>query len=255
MKQCMRGEAAIEYVQTGLEYTLYACEVWFNYGLCQIKMGRQSECLQSFVKAHEFKRLLRHDIVDEAMNIGWKDFLPFPPPDLLVFRPRKINLLSGSSLLGTLSMDMNMAGPSNSETSSRKIVAVEPGEYRPSLVDFGRLSRPSSLCFTSSNEYEGIRESKIRHIHEESARLIKLKYWKEGVEIIKFTELPQNCQAEELLAKIQRKTGNLKVRVKFADSQGDWVSLIDDYDLAMAIEQSYIHRDAKSHELFMLCCY
>lgn len=249
----MRGEAAIEYVQTGLEYSLYVCEVWFNYGLCQIKGGKQSECLQSFVKSHEFKRLLRHDIVDEAMNIGWKDFMPFPPPNLLVFRPRKINLLTGSSLLGSLSTDLPTASMDNSETSSRKIVAVAPGEFRPSLVNFCRLSRPSSLCFTN-NEYGENYRPKITAVERNVKKLVKLKYMKDGAEIIKFMKLQPNYQANDLLSKISRKIGSSRVNVKFADSQGDWISLLDDYDLTMAMEQSN-NIDSESQGILLLCCH
>jgi hypothetical protein len=147
-------------------------------------------------------------------------------------------------------MDLQIGSATNSETSSRKIVAVAPGEFRPSLVDFGRLARPSSLCFTAK-EYGEICQQKTIISKKHETKLVKLIYVKDGVQIIKFTEWSQNYLAGDLLSKIHRKIGKSKVNVKFEDNQGDWISLLDDYDLAIANEQS----NTLDHGILLLCCH
>ena len=232
--QCMRSNAVVEYGQTGLEFTLYECEVWYNHGLCQVRMGNQAAALQSFMHAHLTKRLVRHDLVDEAISCGGKDMLPFAPPDLKVYRPKRMPMMTGS-LLNSMTMAsgaMHTPLPSNlmNETQSRKVVAVAEGELRPQPYDFG-----SNMARLSMSNFS-LRAATPPPTHP-CDQLVKLIHASEDENCIRYTVLTTET-AEGFIAKIKKKLGSTDLRLKYRDDQGDWLSLIDDDDLNSAQEYS-----------------
>lgn len=232
--QCMRGNAVVEYGQTGLDFTLYECEVWYNHGLCQAKMGNHPGALQSLMHAHLSKRLVRHDIVNEAISCGGKDMLPFSPPDLKIYRPKRMPIMHGSLL-----NSMTMAGvglhtplPSNlnNETQSRKVVAVAEGELRPHPYDFGsHLARLSLSNFSI--------RTPTPPPTQPTSRLVKLNHRSNDRLKTRYTML-NGCSASSFIEKIKQKLGNKDLRIKYCDDHGDWLSLIDDDDLLAAMEYS-----------------
>ncbi len=233
--QCMRGNAVLEYVQTGLEFSLYEAEVWFNQGLCRSKLGNHAGELQSFMHAHLQKRLVRHDIIDEAISNVHHDYMPFTPPGFKVYRPKRIPNLTGSSLLQSLT-GLHTPLPSNllSETQcgSRKVVAVTEGELRPDLYDFGTnkvMAGIGRLSIATSYTSTNLSDPRLQDY------LLKLNITVPTS--IRFMRGGQD-KASELVSKIKVKLGYDKIKIKYRDSQGDWLGLVDDDDLQLALESS-----------------
>lgn len=231
--KCMRGNAVVEYGQTGLEFTLYECEVWFNHGLCQASLGNTASALQSFMHGHLVKRLVRHDIIEEAISHSGRNLMPFAPPDLKVYRPKRIPALNGSSMLGALSGvgGLHTPVPSSlfSETQSRKVVAVAEGELRPDVYDFGTHHIKAALSRVTFGS-EATDQSIYRSIS-----LIKLVVPEKE---IRYTRYDPSMPAKDLLGLIKKKLGYEKMRVKYNDNHGDWICLFDDDDLKLALEAS-----------------
>jgi len=252
--QCMRGNATVEYGQTGLEFSLYECEVWFNHGLCRVKQGNNpASALQSFMRAHLSKRLVRHDLVDEAIASCGQYMLPFAPPDLKVYRPKRMPSMAGNgSLLNTMTMPSAMGVhtpmPTNivlvgGETQSRKVVAVVEGELRPNVYDFGtNMARLSISTFSQRSASPSAKST--------TECLVKLFNYKTEEPTIRYTHLVGD-NAGGLIERIRSKLGNAVARIKYSDDQGDWLSLIDDDDLGVALETSMQRLD----RLLVLRCY
>lgn len=242
--KCMRGNSVVEYGQTGLEFTLYECEAWFNHGLCHAKLGNTATALQSFMHGHLVKRLMRHDIIEEAISHSGRDLMPFAPPDLKVYRPKRIPTLNGSSMLGAMSGvgGLHTPVPSSlfSETQSRKVVAVAEGELRPEVYDFGTHHIKAALSRVTFGS-----EATELSLHPPIS-LIKLVIREQE---IRYTRCDPQLSARDLLGKIKKKLGNEKVRVKYHDSHGDWICLFDDDDLKLALEASL-----SAKHLTFRCC-
>lgn len=244
--RCMRGNATVEYQQTGLEFTLFEAEVWYNHGLCKLQVGDTAGGLQSFMNAHLSKRLVRHDVIEDALSNPGADLLPFSPPDLAVFRPKRLPLLHGStSLLGSLAMvgagGLHTPMPSchagsDGEMGSvssllRKVVAVTEGELRPDVYDFGRYkpmawqSRAARMSTTGNHALPGNEMLLIKLVDEQAG-------WK------RYTECARTTKVQDLLEKICKKLGaDNKLRLTYQDGQGDWLGLYDEDDLGCALER------------------
>ena len=220
--KCMRGNAVLEYGQTGLDFTLYECEVWFNHGLCHSNMDHQALALQSFMNAHQSKMLVRHDVIDEAIKSNGKDFMPFAPADLKAYRPKRLPNLHGSSMLNSMT-GLHTPVPSilsDTLCGSRRVVAVAKGELSPNLVDFGfaakRVSTVSSLQPSQSERY------------------IKFSYPGPSGLVFKYARMESS--ADEIIQRLSEKAGKSDLRFKYQDFSGDWIYLFDDDDLAIALE-------------------
>jgi hypothetical protein len=244
--KCMRENAVVEYGQIGLEFTLYECEVWFNHGLCHARLGNTAVALQSFMHGHLAKRLMRHDIIEEAISHSGRDLMPFAPPDLKVYRPKRIPALNGSSMLGALSVTggLHTPVPSSlfSETQSRKVVAVTEGELRPEVYDFGTHHIKAALSRVTFGSETTEQSSNL------AMSLIKLVL--DNQNEIRYTRLDPSLSAKDLLQKIGIKLNDDKIRVKYSDCHGDWICLIDDDDLALALEASFNQRYLTLHCLY-----
>jgi hypothetical protein len=79
----MRGNGSIEYKQLGLDVTTYSCELFYNMAAAQMELCDRGAALKSLVNAHQFRCLVRHDIVDHAMISG-SDSVPIA--NFLIFR-------------------------------------------------------------------------------------------------------------------------------------------------------------------------
>ena len=64
----MRGNGTIDYEQLGLEVIVYACELYYNMAAVQMELCDRGAALKSLVNAHQFRCLVRHDIIDHAMT-------------------------------------------------------------------------------------------------------------------------------------------------------------------------------------------
>lgn len=229
----MRGNATVDYAQTGLDFCLYECEVWFNHGLCQVHLGHTAASLKSFMNAHMQKRLVRHDMIDAAVDVAGKNFMPFAPPDLKVYRPKRMPNFGGGSLLHALSLDsitgLHTPAPSNSigETQSRKVVAVVEGELVSTPFDFG-TNKP--MARKASRFSAVARPDKAPSAPDRL--LIKLRHHEKN----RYMRCSRGTTAEELLDRIREKLRVAKCRVKYCDANGDWLALIDTDDLGIALE-------------------
>lgn len=66
----MRGNNTIDYKQLGLDVTVYACELFYNMAAALMELSDRGAALKSLVNAHQYRCLVRHDIVDHAMISG-----------------------------------------------------------------------------------------------------------------------------------------------------------------------------------------
>lgn len=64
----LRGNSAINYEQLGLKFKLYAAEVLFNKGLCNIYMGRTEEGLMDMTEALKEKVTEEHNVINDAIQ-------------------------------------------------------------------------------------------------------------------------------------------------------------------------------------------
>ena len=64
----LRGNSAINYEQLGLKLKLYAAEVLFNKGLCNIYMGRTEEGLMDMTEALKEKVTEEHNVINDAIQ-------------------------------------------------------------------------------------------------------------------------------------------------------------------------------------------
>ena len=136
----------MDYAQTGLDFCLYECELWYNLGLCQSAQGNTGGSLQSFMNAHLKKKLVRHDMIEDAFSTMTKELLPFAPPLLKIFRPKHMPDFSGAPLLNQVT-GLHTPGPSNLESicGARKTVAVVEGELLQEPFEFGSNKVPKNL--------------------------------------------------------------------------------------------------------------
>lgn len=78
--QHMRGNQIIDYEQLGLKFKLYSAEILSNKGLCLINMRNQGMGMQFLQQARQEKQTDEHNIIDEAIAEGGRDFTVFSVP-------------------------------------------------------------------------------------------------------------------------------------------------------------------------------
>jgi len=121
----LRGNQDINYEQLGLKFRLYAAEVVFNKGICQIYMGRVQEGLDTLDIASQIKVTDEHAVIDEAMRDRGDGYTVFSVPVGVIYRPseKKLKNVVTKDYLGK---------------------AVRHLLYHPSIV-------PSQSCYTLRN--------------------------------------------------------------------------------------------------------
>ncbi|KAF3906514.1 hypothetical protein ABW20_dc0107184 [Dactylellina cionopaga] len=89
----LRGNHSINYKQLGLEFTLYACEVLFNRGLCRLYSSHgdgdqeHTEGMQDLREAAKEKQIEAHNVIEEAIKEGVDGFTVFSVPAGTLFKP------------------------------------------------------------------------------------------------------------------------------------------------------------------------
>ncbi|KZV80280.1 hypothetical protein EXIGLDRAFT_756355 [Exidia glandulosa HHB12029] len=99
----LRGNDCIKYSQLGLDFTLYAAELLFNRGLCQINLGFIEEGLEDLRLAVRAKAAPEHEVIDECLAAQGEGFTVFSIPIGVLFRPpqMKVKNLKQRDYLGT----------------------------------------------------------------------------------------------------------------------------------------------------------
>ncbi|KAI8876015.1 hypothetical protein K501DRAFT_327242 [Backusella circina FSU 941] len=85
--QKLRGNQIINYQQLGLSFRLYACEVLFNRGICQLYLGKMDAGLTDLYHAQKAKMTEEHDVIDLAVKDRGKGYSVFSIPPFVLFRP------------------------------------------------------------------------------------------------------------------------------------------------------------------------
>lgn len=95
--QQLRGNNIINYQQLGLSFRLYACEVLFNRGICQLFMGKMDAGLTDLYYAQKASMTAEHAIIDQAVRDRGKGYSVFSIPPGVLFRPpeNKLRQLQG----------------------------------------------------------------------------------------------------------------------------------------------------------------
>ncbi|KAI8343311.1 hypothetical protein BC941DRAFT_410982 [Chlamydoabsidia padenii] len=91
--QSLRGNKSINYRQLGLDFTLYACEILYNRGMCQIYLDNESAGMGDLYQAQQLKMNQRHHIIDQAtLDTERSTFGVYSIPPGVIYRPREYQL-------------------------------------------------------------------------------------------------------------------------------------------------------------------
>ncbi|KAF8629433.1 hypothetical protein AX15_003479 [Amanita polypyramis BW_CC] len=83
----LRGNQDINYEQLGLDFKLYAAEVLFNKGLCQVYLGQEREGLRLMAEAGTLRGREDHNVIDEAIHDRGNGYTVFSIPIGILYRP------------------------------------------------------------------------------------------------------------------------------------------------------------------------
>ncbi|ORZ09814.1 hypothetical protein BCR42DRAFT_358443 [Absidia repens] len=101
----LRGNKAINYRQLGLDFTLYACEILYNRGICQAYLGNTQCGMDDLTQAQQLKMNHQHDIIDRAaQHHGQFTFGVYSLPPGIIYRLTKcqLQLLNETEVLSIL---------------------------------------------------------------------------------------------------------------------------------------------------------
>ncbi|WVQ67470.1 uncharacterized protein L199_005670 [Kwoniella botswanensis] len=98
----LRGNQTINYEQLGLDFRLYSCEVLFNCGLSKIYLGQMESGLSDLRNAQSQKMIKEHDVIDDAIRDGGRDYNVFSVPVGVLFKPsqKKLKNLASRDYMG-----------------------------------------------------------------------------------------------------------------------------------------------------------
>ncbi|KAI8329943.1 hypothetical protein BC941DRAFT_362131, partial [Chlamydoabsidia padenii] len=88
----LRGNQIINYQQLGLAFRLYACEVLFNRGICQLYLGKIDAGLTDLYHAQKSKMTEEHEVIDQAVRDRGKGYSVFSIPVGVLYRPPESRL-------------------------------------------------------------------------------------------------------------------------------------------------------------------
>lgn len=83
----LRGNQSIDYLQLGLDFKLYSCEVLFNRGVCYFKLGSDAEGMNDLLAAANEKQLPHHERISRGIDDKSQPFELFVLPPGCLFRP------------------------------------------------------------------------------------------------------------------------------------------------------------------------
>ncbi|KAL0075727.1 hypothetical protein F4703DRAFT_1966600, partial [Phycomyces blakesleeanus] len=90
--QRLRGNEMINYTQLGLAFRLYACEVLFNRGVCQLYLGKIDAGLTDLYHAQKAKMTEEHDVIDQAVRDRGRGYSVFSIPPGVLYRPSEARM-------------------------------------------------------------------------------------------------------------------------------------------------------------------
>ncbi|KAI7863883.1 hypothetical protein BDF14DRAFT_1839500 [Spinellus fusiger] len=90
--QKLRGNEMINYTQLGLAFRLYACEVLFNRGICQLYLGKIDAGLTDLYHAQKAKMTEEHDVIDQAVRDRGRGYSVFSIPPGILYRPSEARM-------------------------------------------------------------------------------------------------------------------------------------------------------------------
>lgn len=83
----LRGNQFIDYLQLGLDFKLYSCEVLYNRSLCYFRLGSDAEGMNDLLAALKEKKVPEHDRINRAVDDMGISFELFRLPEDCLFRP------------------------------------------------------------------------------------------------------------------------------------------------------------------------
>ncbi|SAM09715.1 hypothetical protein [Absidia glauca] len=101
----LRGNRVINYRQLGLDFTLYACEVLYNRGICHLNMGSRQTGMEDLDLAQQLKMNHQHEIIDQVIQNPAHSTLgvySIPPGVIYRFTECQKQLLDGVDALSVL---------------------------------------------------------------------------------------------------------------------------------------------------------
>ncbi|KAJ9050199.1 hypothetical protein DSO57_1016530 [Entomophthora muscae] len=145
----LRGNQSIDYLQLGLDFKLYSCEVLYNRGLCYFRLGSDAEGMNDCLAAIKEKKLPQHERISRALEDKGKNFDLYQLPEGCLFRPcesmvkntKKIDYLGQAKVIAA-SQTTSVPSPSK----SRQFPEPAPPS---SAQGFGLAADPSRLLSRS----------------------------------------------------------------------------------------------------------
>ncbi|EIE91532.1 hypothetical protein G6F46_004642 [Rhizopus delemar] len=139
----LRGNNIINYHQLGLQFRLYACEVLFNRGICQLYMGKMDAGLTDLYYAQKASMTAEHAIIDQAVRHRGKGYSVFSIPPVVLFRPpeNKLRQLQG----GMFAAAVDQLSPKKSYRSNSVLLDLTKSSH-----SYKHHSSDDSVSTTSS---------------------------------------------------------------------------------------------------------
>ncbi|CAO3703425.1 unnamed protein product [Rhizopus stolonifer] len=284
----MRGNSIINYNQLGLQFRLYACEVLFNRGICQLRQGKMDAGLTDLYYAQKAGTTGEHAIIDQAVRDRGKGYSVFSIPPTVLFRPpeNKLRQLKGgmfaaavdqispkktyknSVLLDYRLFRSDSGIYSESSNSNRNTASADSG-YEYSLKDRFSSSSSSKLATSrqrySKEEDEGYGDfdKELEEVYGSFNTLaidassstdgkLKIKVHYNDTRILLVSN---TITFEQLTAKIQEKFSSpASILLKYKDEEDELVLLIDDDDLQIARHASRRTNSQNGLEKLELWC-
>ncbi|KAI8642141.1 hypothetical protein BD408DRAFT_432577 [Parasitella parasitica] len=147
--QKLRGNQIINYQQLGLSFRLYACEVLFNRGICQLYLGKIDAGLTDLYHAQKARMTEEHDVIDLAVKDRGKGYSVFSIPPFVIFRPpeNRLRQLNGVDMFAIV----DQLNPTKAQQSTIKQAALTTANTTSSSSE----KRPNSILLTEkANKYK-----------------------------------------------------------------------------------------------------
>ncbi|KAG1439187.1 hypothetical protein G6F56_012370 [Rhizopus delemar] len=283
----MRGNSIINYNQLGLQFRLYACEVLFNRGICQLKQGKIDAGLTDLYYAQKAGTTGEHTIIDQAVRDRGKGYSVFSIPPTVLFRPpeNKLRQLQGgmfaaavdqispkktykNSVLLDYRLFRSDSGIYSESTNSNRNTSSADSGYEHSLKD--RFSSSSSKLTTSRQRYSkeedegyGDFDKELEEVYGSFNTLsvdassstdgkLKIKVHYNDTRILLVSN---TITFEQLTTKIQEKFSSpASILLKYKDEEDELVLLIDNDDLQIARHVSRRNNSQNGLEKLELWC-
>lgn len=145
----LRGNQFIDYLQLGLDFKLYSCEVLYNRSLCYFKLGSAAEGMNDLLAAIKEKKVPEHDRINRAVDDKGKTFELFRLPVDCLFRPGE-GMIKNSKKVDYLGQAKVIAASKQTPTAA----VSKPNRQFPEPAPFG--SSAGSKLVSRSGTISGV---------------------------------------------------------------------------------------------------